>query len=269
MVKKLLKHELIAYSRVLLPMFAILLGVSLLTRFVAFFQNASTSYSIIEFSSWVALIVAMVVCLVMTEIFSVTRFYKNLFTHEGYLSFTLPVTPTQHIFTKLLVSLSFQIAAIIICAVSFSVATMGEVLFEVIKAGSYLIKEKMDLIGSHIIFYGLELFLCIITAIGTSMLLFYTCIALGQTFKKNRVLAAFGIYFAYYFITQIIETVFMLFFTGFSYLLPLDFIWEFLAEHPFASVHIIFCAILIFEIALGALYYFITSLVIKKRLNLE
>ena len=58
MVKKLFKHEFIAYMRALLPMHLIMLGVAALTRFVYFFENESTSFMIVGRSSIIALVIS-------------------------------------------------------------------------------------------------------------------------------------------------------------------------------------------------------------------
>ena len=100
MVKKLIKHEFIAYSRSLLPIELALIGIAIVLRFIQFFENQTTGYSILFGSAIFAFCAAIVVCLVMTFIVAIQRYYKNLFKSEGYLTLTLPVTHSQHIFTK-------------------------------------------------------------------------------------------------------------------------------------------------------------------------
>ena len=97
MVKKLMKFELASYMRSLLPFQLILLGIALLHRFVQLFENDGDAYWTFFSSSTAIIIIACIVTLVATVALCIARFYKNMFTGEGYLSFTLPVTVHQHI----------------------------------------------------------------------------------------------------------------------------------------------------------------------------
>ena len=49
---------------------------------------------------------------VLSVVVVVVRFYQNLISDEGYLSFTLPVTAAQHIAAKLAAGILFAWAAL-------------------------------------------------------------------------------------------------------------------------------------------------------------
>ena len=83
MVRKLIKHEMNAFARSMLPMEIILLGMAVLTRFVQLFETESSAYNTVRTSSIVMFVIAIVVCLVMTVVVSIRRFYVNLFSSEG------------------------------------------------------------------------------------------------------------------------------------------------------------------------------------------
>ena len=57
---------------------------------------------------------ALLAMLAVIVIVAVQRFYKNLLGDEGYLMFTLPATPGQQIFSKLLVSLVWSLMGIVV-----------------------------------------------------------------------------------------------------------------------------------------------------------
>ncbi|MEE1186435.1 MAG: hypothetical protein UHN02_03545 [Acutalibacteraceae bacterium] len=270
MVKKLIKYEFIAYARTMLPMILILFGVSLLNRFVQLFENRSEIYSIVFGSSVAALVITMLVCVFMTVFVGITRFYKNLFTLEGYLSFTLPVTASQHIFVKVLVATVFSVVSLAAILLSASIATFGEVLVEVFKAINYLAKEFFAFCGAlNGTFYIIEAVVFLLVATISGFMLFYACIAIGQLAKKNRVLSAFGTYFAYYFICQILGTILITLVVKFYDYLPIEQIADFIYKNPFESIHIGLCLFILWEAVLGVVYYLITDSIIKKRLNLE
>lgn len=124
MLKKLLKHEYKATARFFLPTyggFALLLLVQRLSLLWASTMRHDQSFlgqlarivmNLFSFASVLALI-ALLLC---PMIYGITRFYKNMLSDEGYLSFTLPVTVGQHLISKLLVMLSWQILTFFVAA---------------------------------------------------------------------------------------------------------------------------------------------------------
>ena len=62
MVKKLYKHELLAWLRVLTIIFGIVLGVSVMHRIIQFFENDSMYYSIVNGSVSFMYMIALLVC---------------------------------------------------------------------------------------------------------------------------------------------------------------------------------------------------------------
>lgn len=270
MVKKLFKHEFLAQLRLWLPMQIILLAVALFGRIVQFFETDTTAYDIVFGSSVVIYVLAIFAAVMLTLIFGIVRFYKNLFSCEGYLSFTLPVTADQHIMVKTLVSGCAMFGTLLVAFLSFAVFTAGDVFIEVMKAAGYLIKRFIaEFGGANFVFYLIEGILFV--SIGTlgCYLLYYACIALGQTFKKNRVLGAVGVYFIYYTIVQAISTVLMI---AVSFLAETTFfeaIADFVDTCPEAFIHIVLCGAVILCTLFSALYFGIIRLIIRKKLNLE
>ncbi len=269
MVKKLFKYEAIAYSRTLLPVYAVLLGVAVLGRFVQLFESNSTIYNTVNGSSIFAYVVALLACFGFTWVFAIVRFYKNLFTGEGYLSFTLPVTPTQHIFTKCGAAVLFSAISFGVALVSACIITAGDVLSEVCKAAGYLFGRIPTQYKADSVFYAIEFVILLLVACATGLLLYYTCIAIGQTFRKNRILGAVGVYFIYYTLTQILGTVFIVCFTVLAPHLPLDALENWIFNHTDTFVHLFLCGITVLCAAFGALCFYITRRIMHKRLNLE
>lgn len=269
MVKKLFKHELYAYLRTILPMHMILIGIGILGRFIQLFDNNSTAYNIVFWSSVVAFIIGVVVCILLTFIFGIRRFYTNLFTHEGYLSFTLPVTSTQHIFVKNIVAVIAQISSIIMILIATCTITLGEVCAELFKALGYIIKMFYREYNQHTTLFILEFIVALTVVISTTYMLFYACIALGQRAKKNRVAAAVGIFFAYYLIIQVLATIGIIIVTVFYDQLRIEDLLLYLNNHPVFTIHLGWCGTIVISSLLNLLYFSITKSSITKKLNLE
>ena len=269
MVKKLFKHEANAYLRTILPMHLILLSIALLGRFIQIFENDSTAYNIVFWSSVIAFIVGAVVCVLLTMIFGIKRFYTNLFTNEGYLSFTLPVTSTQHIWVKNIIAVISQLASLIMVLLSVCVITMGDVCSELFKALGYIIKMSYEENGYHTTLFILELFVLIVVVISSSYMLYYACIALGQRAKKNRVAASVGVFFIYYLIMQVIATILVIIVAVFEEQLRLDELFLYLSEHPIFADHLVNGITTVVYLIGFVIFYFVTKNTIKNKLNLE
>lgn len=269
MVKKLFKHEMYAYLRTIFPMHLILIGIAILGRFVQLFDNDSTAYNIVFISSVVAFVIGVAVCIILTFVFGIRRFYTNLFSSEGYLSFTLPVTPTQHIVVKNTVAVIAQIFSIVMIIFASCVITLGDVCVELFKAAGYIIKLFYERFNQHTTLYIIEAILAIVIAISTSYMLYYACIALGQRAKKNRVASAVGIFFAYYLIIQVLSTVLIIIVNVFYEQLRIDDLMVFLDAHPTFTIHLVLLGFIVISALLNLLYFAITKRSITKKLNLE
>ncbi len=271
MVKKLFKHEIRSYLRVFIPVYLILLGIALLGRVIQFFETETTAYTIIAGSSLFAFYIALCATMVMSVVLAIVRYYRNLFTGEGYLTFTLPVTTNQLLLVKLFTAMFFEVISLIVAAVSLCIYTAGDLLTEIGKAGAYLFDKVYDKLGGHFWGYLAEGIVLLVVAAAAGFLLYYLCICIGQLFNKNRVLAAFGIYAAFYFGTQILATIVMV--VGIALyeidLLPLEAIEKFMETHPYATAHIVLCGLLVVYAVLALVYYLISRSIIKRRLNLE
>ena len=108
MLSKLLRHEFRATGRIMLPVYALLLvscgGCTLFGRLLGRYPE-STVLSVVQTVFATLFGVTTFGMLLLTLVLMVYRFYKNLMTDEGYLMFTLPVSRSQLIWSKLLVAL--------------------------------------------------------------------------------------------------------------------------------------------------------------------
>ena len=271
MVKKLFKHEISALGRLMFPVLCAVLGVGVFARILLFFESDTTAFRIAETSTFVVLCIAVFASIFLTIIFGIVRYYKNLFSCEGYLSFTLPVTPAQHLWVKSLTAVLFETLAVIASVCAVAIALSGEPISEIWKAGTYLwglMAEKVN--TTHIILYCIEFVVLLFLVSFGNFFLYYTCITIGQTAKKNRVMWAVGVYFIYYIIMQIISTALMIFMSVFMYEIPFEeMITEMIEKHPYAFVHTILLGCIVLYIIWSALLFIVCHTIIRKKLNLE
>lgn len=99
MLSKLLKYELRASGRILLPVYALLLAsagcCSLFYKLAADHPYRTGAASVLMGLLNVAFWIFVVSTGAITALLMIYRFYKNYMTDEGYLMFTLPVNRHQ------------------------------------------------------------------------------------------------------------------------------------------------------------------------------
>ncbi|MBR0302692.1 MAG: hypothetical protein IJQ80_02470 [Clostridia bacterium] len=265
MVKKLIKYDLKAFAKVMIPIEAVLLGAATLFRIIQFFESDTVFYKIFAVSTGIIFGLSVAAGIILTAIVSIVRFYKNLFTAEGYLSFTLPVTPSQHVASKLIVSLIFDVITALTIAVSLVIATSGDMLVELVNAGLYLIRQYFSALGGHGVFFVIESVICAVTALVAFHLITFMCLTIGQLAKRHKVLLAVGVYYGLYVAGQIIGTVFIAVGTISGLFAAIG---GYFVEHPIPAFHITLCVSTVISLIFCAVYYLITRALMKNKLNL-
>lgn len=271
MVKKLFKHEFLSLFRLMLPIECAVLGAGVLVRFMIMFESRNPLFDSVKTSAILIMIAALLAGNIAAIIFGIIRYYKNLFSTEGYLSFTLPVTPAQHIFVKAVTVTAVELIAGVVALMSFSIATSGDLLEEIINLIVFLLKKAFtELQPLHLILFMLELLSIIVIKTISKYLLYYLCITIGQLAHKHKVLLAFGIYGIYALVSSIVS-VFINVFAGIT-LSTSDLyvkIIEAFEKNPYTFIHSAFFIGLMWYFSVSAVYFFVSNLIIKKRLNLE
>lgn len=269
MVKKLYKHEFLAWLRVIWIVWSIVFVSAGFNRVVQLLENDSIYYGILFGSSTLLYGVALICCVAFPLIFGVIRFYRNFFTGEGYLTFTLPATKAQLLWVKVSTAVCFSILSAVVCLVSGCIVMAGEVFEEVCKAVAYLSKGFTAEEVAHLIGWTLEFLLFLLAAEFSNHLFYDSCICIGQLFRKNRVLAAVGIYFGFYVIMQILSTVGMVVFTMLAAAGVWDGVILWIEENPEVFVHIFLGGLTVLTALADLVYYWICHHIIRKKLNLE
>ena len=138
MLSKLLRHEFRATGRIMLPVYALLLvscgGCTLFGRLLGRYPE-STVLSVVQTVFATLFGVTTFGMLLLTLVLMVYRFYKNLMTDEGYLMFTLPVSRSQLIWSKLLVALVWSVLSTVLAALAWMAYGLPQTAFVGFKLG--------------------------------------------------------------------------------------------------------------------------------------
>ena len=266
MLRKLMKHEFRATGRILLPLFGILLLTALAARFSVGF--------LLETDSWFLNLVGgllttafglaiFAVCL-MALITMVNRFRTNLLGDEGYIMFTLPASVHQQIWSKLIVSAVWFLATgLAVVAASFILVAQQGFWQDIL----WGIRQMFQGLTAYYAFNGtaflLELLGLIFVACCALCLEFYAAMAIGHSFASHKILYSILSFLGLQFVRQLLSG---------SVLVGTNYTW-FLdtlpTENAMTAVHSVMLIALASTALFGAIYYVITTLFLKKRLNLE
>lgn len=250
-------------------MVLILMGTALLNRIIQIFERDATSYRILFGSSVALLVIAIFVNIIGLLVVAVSRFHKNMFSNEGYLTLSLPVTTEQHLTAKIL---GYFISSLVIALgilLSISIATFGDVLVELLKAGGYLTRQMAKVFKGNLPFYCIEVLVMIILAEIKTLLVFYTCMCIGQRAKKNRIGLSVACFFIYYFFCQVLGTVLTIVFSVLAANGVLDKLLEFIADNMKMCLHLGFGFGILYSLIFAGIYFAVCNYILKKRLNLE
>lgn len=270
MVKKLLKHEFIYYFRSFGMFLPIVVVIGVMARVFRFFEDSNIINQLAIVSSTAMLMVSCIALVLLSTVACVVRFYKNMYSAEGYLTFTLPVTNTEHLFAKLLSAMAFQAVCLMAAGLAIIIAFSGEILTALVENIIAALDGAIFAFGAwNLMAFAVELLLVMVLGVAGNLLLYYACITVGQTAKKNRILMAFVAYFVYYIATQVIGTVVAMLVMVLGVSGVLDGLGFWLEENYILAAHLYFGVLIVITGALTAAFWFVTQKVMTKKLNLE
>lgn len=270
MLGKLIKHEFKTTSKIILPLYLIIAVLTVFARITM--QNmldngnsfgGSMGMEIFSALSIMAYILGLFAICVATFIYIVMRFYKNLFSNEGYLMHTLPVTSWQLLISKTICGFCWQLVQLLLVGFSIFCILAGPEFFDAVS-------KFLDAYGGFASFIdyatGMSVggFFCyavilIIISVLSGILLPYASICIGQLWQKHKLAGSFLAYFVITFVMQIISSIY----TGFvitedAAMSQADFI-------PFSIYN--------FSTGLGVVgvivFFFLSGYIMKKKINLD
>ncbi|MCI9297189.1 MAG: hypothetical protein HFI10_07060 [Lachnospiraceae bacterium] len=279
MLKKLFKQEFKSFS--LAPTIAMILlavfTIIIMTTFMTSFWDQSYNIFVELFSGLIILayiftLAAVSICI---TICTAVRFYRNFFTDEGYLMFTLPVKPSELLLSKILVAACWRlISTICICLSIFGIAFIA-VAYIADTGIVQFFQEFFDLFTELIsmewmqeyFIIPLPLILIWLLLMGICGLLFdilfiHTCICVGQLFHKHKIGGAIISYFVLRFVVRIFRQLITL---------PISDVYLYYDTKSISSgTWILFMSVSLLATA-GMCFamYFICHYIITRKLNLD
>lgn len=210
LLKRLYKYEFKALLRYLLPVWIAVLALAcvnkisleLITNNLAakIEENYRLSTTLLVLANtinalfYVGIYASAIICFAIIAV----RFYKNLYSSEGYFTMTMPFTAGNHLWCKLVCAFVMCLATGCVAFLALVIVSINnEALPAVIESLQTALKNlsRSEYLG-HAIAFGIEVPVLLIISLASGLLMAYASVSLGQR-CKNRVGSAVGIYLGF------------------------------------------------------------------------
>lgn len=291
MLGKLLKHDFKSTGKIMLPIVFVLLASTLLGAFLLqmkFMQHEA--FLPISITLLVTYILILVSLSILTSIYLIVHFYRNLFSAQGYLTFTLPASPWTIFHSKLLMGLTWTLlisvlifgSALILIGAACGFQNLPETLSELFLSE---LTANMELNGLQLSFqdifgYTLNQLILLLTALTIITSIYnvisgYGCVAIGQFYTKHKVIGAVLAYIGTCLVTQILMFI-VLFFLCLHVVKdllvaasPEPLTGQAFTELMQSIYRPMFPALMGVYLAVSIFFYIITGFILNKKINLD
>lgn len=294
MLGKLIKHDFKSLSRVLLPTQLAVLGASVLATigFSVTFRADTITFNESTLAGLLRIIAVFISGIMIMGIIAASflvafiiyqRFYKSVMCDEGYLTFTLPVTTAQILWSKLITAVLWTLISLVTIFISVNIfilfTTNGDSFtnIEFYQEFGRMLSELTAQIGLRWLWPGF--LFCALFLIGTvvGILHVYLALVLGSVVtQKHRLLAGIGFYFAINIAQGTLMTVlqFLSMGTMVRRMESLEGIhWETDALSVYSGfmqgISPYLWSMMLFLVVLGVGYFLLCHYFLKNKLNLE
>lgn len=280
MLKKLLKYDWKSVSGLLLILHGILLAYTLIGRIGIAFGlskygdtltgSVAEAYGIVSGIYILIYVFFIMAIMVVTGVYLAARFHKNLFSDEGYLTHTLPVSPAKIMWSKILVSWAWSVIDAVFVVASIMMLVLFKQTFEPFKN---VVCEFFSILAGV---YGMQnqvlMILLILTVLAqffgcyTMLVLFSMC--LGSLFKTHKILGAVVSFFGINIILSIVSTIIMFAVPGWSSTGSVSVTAA--ANGGFiGGENSIFLFTFVWNLALAVVFFLGSRYILSRKLNLE
>lgn len=279
MFSKLLKHEWKANAGLLGVLSACAVGAGLLGGFVLkgiiYMNQRLEQQDIAAFgvsgltSALIFIFVALIAYAFAVQFITLFRFYKNKFTDEGYLTFTLPVSSEQIFLSSFLNILAWLVISALVLIVALSMIFfigVADQLKEFFQEMEYVfgsLSGVEDTLSGEPGYrmYSVLSVISVLVAPVYSIVLLMTSITIGSVVaKKHKILATIGMYYCINFAVSTVESILTV--------VPTILVAASFTENPFYYMNAAMMVPLLMQIGLSIGGYFLSTHLMKRKLNL-
>ena len=258
MLGKLLKYEIPAMGRKLLPLYAAWAVTALLLGLTAQSGNSKTEFMIV-ISALLYTAVATAI-FVMTIVMIVQRYSNSLLGDEAYFNHVLPVTVSAHIGNKAISATMWVFVTVLVAILTGILIGIGAII---VTGGTISFKELIHAFYSldfpkHMVLYIFEGLIMFIAGVVKTIMQIYAAITIGHQAQNRTTLASIGAYILILIFESTVGRMLFPLFANVGYL-----------EDGFLDFTKIFFISVIAAAAFSAIYFFICKYLMEKRLDLN
>ncbi len=270
MLGKLIKHELKSYRLPVGITFLVGFIVTIFMKIISMLPMSDVDGKIfLQMFSYMGYTYLIALVGVALQVFVVVRFYSTMVSDRGYLTFTLPVKTSTHIWSKLIGGVIWQIIGSVfvwLCRMLFNAGQYWTPeVKEVQNVFAEIFKNMPDFQAKYLVTIIMGALLMIVWTF-LPMLMIYMCMAIGQLFGKWRIfasIASFVIIVILIYVLLIVGTMTLIF------AVP-DFNFDPLVNaSEYAILNGVVGIALVISVAAFIAIFAITNRLFDKHLNLE
>ena len=276
MLRKLYKYDLKSVSLLLVILHAVLLVYTVIGRIGIFIAERAQAFVSPEASRlWgiagafyiVGFILFILAIVIATVVYLAVRIQKNLFSDEGYLTHTLPVKPTQILWSKVFVIWTWSVIDFICVMISvFTLITYKDTLPEILKGASTFFGT---LFGSFGFTNWLEEVITLLAGLsqyfGFYPLLLLFAMCLGNLFKSHKIMGTLLSFFGLNIVLSFLSTMITFIIPGLSPFMQANLTQDTLSVY--SGRLMIFT--LVWNILFSAIFFVGSRYILTKKLNLD
>jgi len=273
MLGKLLKHEWRGLWKIPL----LLLGILLMGTLALGFSFALPIWDEDWFGFGFSLVATFLVYYALAigvplgiNIYLTVRYYKSMFTDEGYLTHTLPATTHQLLLSKSIVMGAWNVistlalggSVFIILSMLYVFQIQKEVsLAEIFEEFGRLFRMMIEDGGFHLGDFTISFIIMTLAGLLCNIMKLIGAISLGQLWRKHRILGAIGAYFGFNIVIGIVELIITIPYTVFAGTGYMGGLYDF--DSRLYLINAVLSA------AVGIGLYFMSEYLTRKQLELE
>lgn len=258
MLGKLLKYEIPAMGRKLLPLYAAWAATALFLGLTTQSADSKTEFMVV-ISALLYTAVATAI-FVMTIILIVQRYSNSLLGDEAYFNHVLPVSVSAHIGNKAISATLWVFVTVLVAILTAILIGIGAVI---VAGQGFSLREMVhDLLSvewpEHLGLYIIEILIMVIASVVKTIMQIYAAVTIGHQAQNHTTLASIGAYIVILIFESMVGRMLLPLFAHTGY-----------GDDGFLNFTMIFIPGVIVSIALSAVYFFICKYLMEKHLNLN
>lgn len=260
MLGKLLKYEIPAMGRKLLPLYIAWAATALFLGLTTQASQSKTEFMVV-ISALLYTAVATAI-FVMTIILIVQRYNNSLLGDEAYFNHVLPVSVSAHIGNKAISATLWVFITVLVAILTGILIAIGAVIvggIEGLNMRDFLYEIfHMDFnLPKHFWLYVVEFLIMLITSVVKTIMQIYAAVTIGHQVQNHTTLASIGAYIVIMIFESSVGRAFLPLFMKLQY-----------SNDGFVNFTRIFLPAVLITVALSVVYFFICKYLMEKRLNL-